>query len=64
LGNYVVIKSNAVIYENSIIGNKVVIHANSTIGGDGFGYVNLPSEHVKIRQVGNVIIEDKCGNWL
>jgi UDP-3-O-[3-hydroxymyristoyl] glucosamine N-acyltransferase len=58
LGNGVMINSNTVIYENSIICNNVVIHANCTIGGDGFGYVNLPDRHIKIRQVGNVIIED------
>lgn len=58
IGNDVVLYNNVVIYDDVVIGNNVIIHANCSIGGDGFGYVNLPNGHVKIRQVGNVVIED------
>jgi len=46
------------IYHNSIIGNNVTLNHGSIIGSDGFGYINGEKGHTKIRQVGNVIIED------
>jgi len=58
IGKNVKIYPNVVIYDSCVIGDNVIIHAGAIIGADGFGYVNLPNGHVKIRQVGNVIIED------
>ncbi|MCX8084730.1 MAG: UDP-3-O-(3-hydroxymyristoyl)glucosamine N-acyltransferase [Calditerrivibrio sp.] len=58
IGNNVKIYPNVVIYNDTVIGSNVIIHAGTVIGSDGFGYVNLSDKHVKIRQVGNVIIED------
>ena len=40
------------------IGNRVVIHAGTVIGGDGFGYVWDKNHHRKVPQIGNVVIED------
>jgi UDP-3-O-[3-hydroxymyristoyl] glucosamine N-acyltransferase len=40
------------------IGDRVVIHANATIGTDGFGYVLRDGRHHKIPQIGTVMIED------
>ena len=42
----------------ALIGDRVVIHAGARIGQDGFGYVPGPSGHVKIPQLGRVIIQD------
>lgn len=56
IGKNVVLNNNVVLYDDTVIGDNVIIHANATIGADGFGYVNLPDRHVKIRQVGNVVI--------
>ncbi|MCA1933225.1 MAG: UDP-3-O-(3-hydroxymyristoyl)glucosamine N-acyltransferase [Calditerrivibrio sp.] len=56
IGKNVVLNNNVVLYDDTVIGDNVIIHANATIGADGFGYVNLPDGHVKIRQVGNVVI--------
>jgi UDP-3-O-[3-hydroxymyristoyl] glucosamine N-acyltransferase len=47
-----------VIRERCTIGNGVVIHPNTTIGADGFGYQYIDGRHVKIPQIGTVIIED------
>jgi UDP-3-O-[3-hydroxymyristoyl] glucosamine N-acyltransferase len=58
IGSNVKIYSNVVIYDDTVIGDNVIIHAGAVIGSDGFGYVNLPDRHVKIRQVGNVVIEN------
>lgn len=47
------------IYHGTRIGNNVVIHANTVIGSDGFGFTKDASgAYKKIPQNGNVIIED------
>jgi UDP-3-O-[3-hydroxymyristoyl] glucosamine N-acyltransferase len=46
------------IRENTIIGLSVIIHANSVIGSDGFGYVQAGKSYQKIPQTGIVVIED------
>ncbi len=64
IGNNVTIGSNcyiypyAVIYDNTVIGDNVIIHSGAIIGADGFGYKFREGAHVKVPQVGNVIIED------
>ncbi len=49
---------NVVVRERITIGNRVVIHASSVLGTDGFGYRWDGSKHAKIPQIGTVIIED------
>ncbi len=49
---------NVVIYAQSQIGHRVTIHAGTTIGSDGYGYVFDEGRHRKMLQVGNVIIHD------
>lgn len=46
------------IYGRVRIGDRVRIHAGSVIGSDGYGYAFDGSQHVKIPQIGGVIIED------
>ena len=48
----------AVIYDNVVVGNNVIIHSGAIIGADGFGYKFRNNEHVKVPQVGNVVIGD------
>jgi UDP-3-O-[3-hydroxymyristoyl] glucosamine N-acyltransferase len=48
----------AVIYDDVVVGDNVIIHSGSIIGADGFGYKFRNNMHVKVPQVGNVIIED------
>ncbi|MDR2526972.1 MAG: UDP-3-O-(3-hydroxymyristoyl)glucosamine N-acyltransferase, partial [Rickettsiales bacterium] len=57
IGNDTYIGSNAVIsYAN--IGKECVIHNNSSIGQDGFGFVNEKFFNYKVPQIGKVIIGD------
>ncbi len=64
IGNNVKIGKNckvfpyAVIYDDVIVGNNVTIHSGAIIGADGFGYKFRNNAHVKVPQVGNVVIED------
>jgi len=49
---------NVTVYARSVIGKRVRIHAGSVIGSDGFGYVWDGQQHLKVPQIGNVIIQD------
>ena len=49
---------NVTIYAGVRIGRRVIIHAGSVIGSDGFGYVLDDGAHCKVPQVGHVIIGD------
>ena len=46
------------LMDGTQLGNRVMIHGGSVIGGDGFGYFWAEGRHVKIPQLGNVVIED------
>ncbi len=59
IGDNCIIYPNVTIRENCIIGDNVIIHSGSVIGSDGFGYADTDDgEHLKIPQIGNVVIED------
>lgn len=59
IGSYCKIYPNVVIYRESLIGDRVFIHAGSVIGSDGFGYAqNTLGEHTKIEHNGRTVIED------
>ena len=44
--------------ERTILGNRVIVQSGAVIGGDGFGYVTVDGQHLKVPQVGNVVLED------
>lgn len=48
----------AVVREECRLGDRVILHANATIGSDGYGFVTEGARHIKVPQVGNVIIGD------
>src|SRR5436305_1720148 len=58
LGEQVHLFPNVTLYARTEIGNRVRIHAGSVIGSDGFGYVMDGDSHLKVPQIGNVIIRD------
>ena len=41
-----------------LIGNRVIIHGGVRIGQDGFGFAMSPRGHLKVPQIGRVIIQD------
>ncbi len=47
-----------VLYSRTLVGHRVRIHAGAVIGSDGFGYVFDEGRHLKVPQIGNVIIQD------
>jgi UDP-3-O-[3-hydroxymyristoyl] glucosamine N-acyltransferase len=58
LGDNCLIYPNVTILENVSIGQRVSIHAGSVIGSDGFGYVQVGDRHIKVPQMGTVVLED------
>jgi UDP-3-O-[3-hydroxymyristoyl] glucosamine N-acyltransferase len=58
IGDDCVVYPNVSIREGVVIGSRVIIHAGTVIGSDGFGFVTDNGRHHKIPQVGGVIIED------
>lgn len=49
---------NVTLYDGVELGARVVLHAGCVLGADGYGYVQEGGHHVKIPQVGTVIVED------
>jgi UDP-3-O-[3-hydroxymyristoyl] glucosamine N-acyltransferase len=49
---------NVTIRERIQIGSRVIIHAGSVLGTDGFGYRWDGAKQAKIPQIGTVIVED------
>ena len=43
---------------HALIGDRVILHAGVRIGQDGFGFAMGPSGHLKVPQVGRVIIQN------
>jgi UDP-3-O-[3-hydroxymyristoyl] glucosamine N-acyltransferase len=43
---------------HAVIGNRVIIHAGASIGQDGFGFAMGKAGHLKVPQIGRVIIQD------
>ncbi|MCV0369383.1 MULTISPECIES: UDP-3-O-(3-hydroxymyristoyl)glucosamine N-acyltransferase [Filomicrobium] len=44
--------------QHALLGNRVIIHAGARIGQDGFGFAMGPDGHLKVPQIGRVIIQD------
>ncbi|OYT72274.1 MAG: UDP-3-O-(3-hydroxymyristoyl)glucosamine N-acyltransferase [Chloracidobacterium sp. CP2_5A] len=59
IGDDTTIFPNVTIYDGVRIGARCIVHAGAIIGADGFGYArDADGAHVKIPQVGTVVIED------
>lgn len=52
------IASNVSI-QYTLMGDGVLIHPGACLGQDGFGYVSSKDGHVKLPQIGRLIIQDK-----
>ena len=49
---------NVTLYPRTQLGQRVRIHSGTVIGSDGFGYVFDHGAHLKVPQIGNVVIHD------
>lgn len=58
LGENVRLFPNVTLCDKTEVGNRVRIHAGCVVGSDGFGYVQENGSHIKVPQLGSVIIRD------
>ena len=54
-----VIHSHAVLYDGTWVGERCVVHSGVVLGSDGFGFATHRGRHVKVPQVGRVVVEDE-----
>ncbi|WP_342362380.1 UDP-3-O-(3-hydroxymyristoyl)glucosamine N-acyltransferase [Terrarubrum flagellatum] len=57
IGRDSAIGANASI-QHALIGNRVIIHPGARIGQDGFGFAMGPAGHLKVPQIGRVVVQD------
>ncbi len=58
IGTDCLLHPKSVIADHCILGNEVILQSGAIIGSDGFGYAWSGTQHLKIPQVGRVILED------
>jgi len=58
IGSHCQIAGNAVLYARCELRDRVIVHANAVIGGDGFGYRMENGAFIKIPHTGTVILEE------
>ncbi|MFH0910983.1 MAG: UDP-3-O-(3-hydroxymyristoyl)glucosamine N-acyltransferase [Planctomycetota bacterium] len=58
VGDESILMPHVVVHHDCVLGRRVIVQSGAVIGSDGFGYVWDGRAHVKIPQVGKVVIED------
>ncbi|MDH4224396.1 MAG: UDP-3-O-(3-hydroxymyristoyl)glucosamine N-acyltransferase [Deltaproteobacteria bacterium] len=58
IGYGCLIHPNVTIGWDCRVGDRVIIHAGTVLGSDGYGYLQQDGRHLKIPQVGIVVVED------
>jgi len=59
LGARTLLHPRATVLDECEIGADCILHAGCVIGSDGFGFVRVGAEQVKIPQIGNVVVGDR-----
>jgi UDP-3-O-[3-hydroxymyristoyl] glucosamine N-acyltransferase len=58
------IGANCLLYPHAVVmggvtlGDNVILQPGAVLGGDGYGYAQTPVGHMKIPQIGTLIVED------
>jgi UDP-3-O-[3-hydroxymyristoyl] glucosamine N-acyltransferase len=58
LGSDCTLHPHVTLYDHCQVGSRVIIHASTVIGSDGFGYTFVDGHHLKVPHLGHVLIED------
>lgn len=58
IGKRTLLHPRAVVLDECIVGDDCVLNAGCVIGADGFGFARVGIEHLKIPQIGNVVLGD------
>ncbi|WP_028297476.1 UDP-3-O-(3-hydroxymyristoyl)glucosamine N-acyltransferase [Olivibacter sitiensis] len=60
IGNDCVLYPGVKVYHDCVFGEKVIVHAGSVIGSDGFGFaLQEDGAYKKVSQIGNVVLGNK-----
>ncbi|NLW50553.1 MAG: UDP-3-O-(3-hydroxymyristoyl)glucosamine N-acyltransferase [Candidatus Brocadiaceae bacterium] len=59
IGAGTVLHANVSVHEGVTIGRECIVHYNSVIGSEGFGFVQRDGRNVKLPQIGTVRIGDR-----
>ncbi len=57
IGNDVTLFPNVVLYPETVLGDRVMVHAGSVLGAYGFGYQTSSGVHRRSAQLGYVLVE-------
>jgi UDP-3-O-[3-hydroxymyristoyl] glucosamine N-acyltransferase len=57
IGEDAVLHAHAVLYHRVTVGAGTVVHSGAILGADGFGYATHGGAHVKVPQVGTVVLD-------
>lgn len=58
LGPNCLLHQNVTVRERCVLGQRVIVQPGAVIGSDGYGFELVDGRHVKIPQVGIVVVED------
>ncbi|MBF0339041.1 MAG: UDP-3-O-(3-hydroxymyristoyl)glucosamine N-acyltransferase [Nitrospirae bacterium] len=58
IGYHCILYPNVTIGKDCRIGDRVIIQPGAVVGSDGFGYELDGGKHIKVPQVGRVVVED------
>ncbi len=58
IGEDGLLHARAIVREACILGDRVIVQPGAVIGSDGYGFVPSGGKHLKVPQVGNVIVGD------
>jgi UDP-3-O-[3-hydroxymyristoyl] glucosamine N-acyltransferase len=59
IGKRTLMHPRVVVLDECVVGDDCVLNSGCVIGSDGFGFVRVGDEHMKIPQIGNVVIGDR-----
>ncbi|HKW45072.1 MAG TPA: UDP-3-O-(3-hydroxymyristoyl)glucosamine N-acyltransferase [Candidatus Eremiobacteraceae bacterium] len=59
IGTRTLLHPRATVLADCIVGEDCILNAGCVIGSDGFGFVRVGVEQIKIPQIGNVVIGDR-----
>jgi UDP-3-O-[3-hydroxymyristoyl] glucosamine N-acyltransferase len=59
IGKRTLLHPRATVLDGCVVGDDCILNAGCVIGSDGFGFVRVGEEQIKIPQIGNVVIGDR-----
>lgn len=58
IGRETILYPRVVVYPDTQVGARCIVHSGAVLGSDGFGFATQGTRHVKVPQVGRLVVED------